>query len=120
MAALCDGDEDDERMMQAGRAGRQTDRSFQKLRSSSVVRPAPCILVKRTSTPPSLGPQKALEKSRVRDAGSGEPSLVNLEKEVVDGCHLAIMFVTSSCEGGELSATPECTETHADARPEST
>ena len=50
----------------------------------------------------------------------GEPSLANLKKEVVDGCHLAIMFVTSSCEGGELSATPECTETHADARPEST
>ena len=106
--------------MQAGEVGRQTDRSFQKLRSSSVVRPAPRILAKRTSTPPSLRPQKALQKSRERAAGSGEPSLANFEREVVEGCRLAVMFVRSSCEGGELSATPECTETHADARPEST
>ena len=38
-----------------------THLSFQKLRSSSMVLAAPRILANNTSTPASLGPQKALQ-----------------------------------------------------------
>ena len=65
--------------------------SFQKLRSSSMVLEAPRILANKTSTPASFGPQKALQKSRYRAEGSGEPSLAYFEREVVDACRLADM-----------------------------
>jgi hypothetical protein len=65
--------------------------SFQKLRSSSMVLAAPRILANNTSTPASFGPQKALQKSRERGVGSGEPSLAYFERDVVDACRLADM-----------------------------
>jgi hypothetical protein len=52
---------------------------------------APRILANNTSTPASFGPQKALQKSRWRAEGSGEPSLAYFEREVVDACRLADM-----------------------------
>jgi hypothetical protein len=52
---------------------------------------APRILANNTSTPASLGPQKALQKSRERAVGSGEPSLAYLEREVVDAWRRADM-----------------------------
>ena len=65
--------------------------SFQKLRSSSIVLAAPRILASSTSTPASFEPQKALQKSRELEVGSGEPSLAYFERDVVDACRLADM-----------------------------
>ena len=75
--------------------------SFQKLRSSSMVLAAPRILASNTSTPASFGPQKALQKSRLREEGSGEPSLAYREREVVDACRLADM-----ADGKEFKPRP--------------
>lgn len=66
--------------------------SFQKLLSSSIVLIAPLIRAKRTSTPPSFGPQKELQKSVERPKLAGEPALMYLESEVVDGCLFAVIL----------------------------
>lgn len=54
---------------------------------------APRILAKRTSTPPSPAPQNELQKSIERPILAGEPALMYLESEVVDGCLLAVIVV---------------------------
>lgn len=54
-----------------------------------MVRAAPRIRAKRTSTPPSPGPQKALQKSRLREEASGDVVRANFASEVVDDCRLA-------------------------------
>lgn len=50
---------------------------------------APLIRAKRTSTPTSPSPQKALQKSRERLLNSVDCALANLDKEVDDGCRRA-------------------------------
>ena len=74
------------------RGGSATHRSFQKVRSSSIVRAAPRMRAKRTSTPPSPIPQKALQKSKLRAVVSGEAVRAYLASEVADGCRLADMM----------------------------
>lgn len=71
---------------------RMTDLSFQKFRSSSVVLSDPRIRANNTSTPASLGPQKALQKSSELSANSEEWALANLEREVVDACRRAVII----------------------------
>lgn len=73
---------------------RATHRSFQKLRSSSMVLAAPRMRAKRTSTPPSPTPQKALQKSRLRAEVSGEVVRAYFASDVVEGCRRADMMRT--------------------------
>lgn len=73
---------------------RRAHLSFQKFLSSSIVLTAPLILAHSTSTPASLAPQKALQKSSERSANSGELARTYRESEVVDGCRRAdIVYV---------------------------
>lgn len=53
---------------------------------------APRMRAKRTSTPASLRPQKALQKSRERFCGIGECALAYFESEVVEGWRRVDIF----------------------------
>lgn len=69
-----------------------TNRSRQNALISSMVRAAPRILAKSTSTPPSPGPQKELQKS-VELADSSGSSRMNLASDVVDACRRAVIAI---------------------------
>jgi len=71
-------------------AAEVTNLSFQNPLNSSIVLEAPRILANKTSTPPSLTPQKALQKSRERLANSGEFARANLARDVADDVRLAM------------------------------
>ena len=81
-----------------------THRSFQKDLSSSIVLIAPRMRAKRTSTPPSPRPQKALQKSRERLEKSGEPARAYREREVVDVCRRADIVVVREMGVGRVQA----------------
>lgn len=53
---------------------------------------APRIRAKRTSTPPSPRPQKALQKSRDLLVKSGEFARAYFDRDVVDACRRADMI----------------------------
>ena len=57
-----------------------------------MVRAAPRMRAKRTSTPPSPSPQKALQKSRLRGEVSGDVVRAYFASDVVDDCRLADMM----------------------------
>jgi hypothetical protein len=58
-----------------------------------MVRAAPRMRAKRTSTPASLRPQKALQKSASRRPGSGEFWRANWPREVVEPCLRAVVAI---------------------------
>jgi hypothetical protein len=76
-------------------------RSRQKALNSSTVRAAPRIRAKSTSTPPSPGPQKELQKSVERAVLSGS-SRMNLAREVADPCRRAVMTAQNQQVGLRL------------------
>jgi hypothetical protein len=70
----------------------KTHLSFQKFLSSSIVLAAPRMRAKRTSTPESLSPQNALQKSRDRFCEPGELALAYFDNDVVEACRLAVIL----------------------------
>ena len=71
----------------------RTYRSFQKPRTSSIVWMAPLMRRERTSKPWSRRPQNELQKSRELPWSTGELVRTYWEREVVEACRLADIFV---------------------------
>ena len=78
----------------------RTYRSFQKPRSSSIVWIAPLMRRERTSKPWSRRPQNELQKSRVLPWSTSELVRTYWEREVVEACRLADIFVQVVTEKG--------------------
>lgn len=57
---------------------------------------------KRTSTPPSPGPQKALQKSSDRLERSGEVALAYFDKDVVDAWRRAVIECSVDVDSGKF------------------
>jgi hypothetical protein len=74
-----------------------------------MVRAAPRMRAKRTSTPPSPNPQKALQKSRLRGEVSGDVARAYFASDVVDDCRLADMMDLFARRGWPKTQQVKCT-----------